>query len=692
MQENANNIEELQKLLKDESERCNLHKQNYQDIKDEYKKLQEELSAIYDQLKETRSKNDVMKTTHHSEIIKLKNKIQEQEEKILSLIEKNQQFDPRKIRDAVLEEARNDYESKIRELDTNADRLRDQYNNLHYENAILKSKFDSRDIEFSRTVEKIQLEHLIEVERLQNKIKNLEREKSTPTDSYAVDLKSAKREILDLNQKIKGFHSECDDLRAQNENLTLQISALTRSNSKQTADNTNNLRILEAEKVKAMRQLEVCGRELSNSQEHRKALNVELQKSKQEILSLQTRIEEIELNSKVIQANLQAELLHFKSQYESEHEQLIEEITRLRKENTNLDESLSQERQIMFSKEQDFKKDLITSRQQYWKLSNEKEQEREMLERKIKELEVSKGSHIESLGREIQNLQQQLHACSVLKIELEKEITAMRGQVGKQQQNIGIQNSTVPQESLQIQKEIQELKNKFQSLAANFQKQEESKDSLNQASNMRNNQMEKDHEILQMKLTWEQQKLHFQQRLEELESQLRECRSNSVAEKRELEFKLKQYTTQVSKLKEKLDVQKEKLHTQKELIEKSVPAEVHFQVRNEFAELQKRVGDYIKLVTTEPGSLLKQPVSSQMIPGKMLADIKNTDFRSFSEHAVYRKEVNVPSEVKEIDKNFSKKKSVLSRRRPSKTKEKFLIPKAISPVLSSSSDIDWENL
>lgn len=86
---------------------------------------------------------------------------------------------------------------------------------------------------------------LFQVEQLQSKIESLEKEKYAPSDSYAVELKSAKREILELNQKIKVLLSECDDLRAQNENLTLQISALTRSNSKQAADYTNNLRNLE---------------------------------------------------------------------------------------------------------------------------------------------------------------------------------------------------------------------------------------------------------------------------------------------------------------------------------------------------------------------------------------------------------------------------------------------------------------
>ncbi|GFU69377.1 centrosomal protein [Trichonephila clavipes] len=236
---------ELEKLLLDERKRCNEHKQYYQTLKEEHAKLRDELTLIYDQLKEATTQNEKLKSTNAANIRKLEAKVKEQQNEIAALTKKLKSYDEKKIQATVFEEATAHYESKIKESHVEADKIRDQYNNLHYENAILKCKFESREAEYSRTLERINLQHQGEVEQLKSKIEAFEKDKSLPSDNYAIELKSSKREVLQLNSKVKALLAECEELRTQNETLTLQMNSLNKTNSKEISNHISNIRLLE---------------------------------------------------------------------------------------------------------------------------------------------------------------------------------------------------------------------------------------------------------------------------------------------------------------------------------------------------------------------------------------------------------------------------------------------------------------
>lgn len=80
---------------------------------------------------------------------------------------------------------------------------------------------------------------------MQNKIEDLEKGISSSDDNTAMELKTVKHDNLELNAKLKGLLAECEELRAKNENLTLQLNSANRIHSKQLGDNLSNIRALE---------------------------------------------------------------------------------------------------------------------------------------------------------------------------------------------------------------------------------------------------------------------------------------------------------------------------------------------------------------------------------------------------------------------------------------------------------------
>lgn len=74
-------------------------------------------------------------------------------------------------------------------------------------------------------------------------------------------------------------------------------------------------------------QREALEKELANSQEHRRIMNNDLQTCRREILSLKSKLEECKHKCKVSTTNLQVEKEMLKNEYQSEREQLNDEIT-----------------------------------------------------------------------------------------------------------------------------------------------------------------------------------------------------------------------------------------------------------------------------------------------------------------------------------------------------------------------------
>ncbi|XP_055937737.1 centrosomal protein of 83 kDa-like isoform X1 [Argiope bruennichi] len=681
---------ELEKLLLDERKRCNEHKQYYQTLKEEHGKVRDELALIYEQLKEVTSQNEKLKAASEANVRKLESKIKEQQNEINALLKKLKAYDEKKIQTAVFEEATAHYEAKIKELHVEADKVREQYNNLHYENAILKCKFESREAEHSRTIERVSLQHQNEIEQLQNRIESLEKEKILPSDTYAVELKSSKREVMQLNSRMKALLAECEELRAENENLSLQLNSINRTHSKEISNYLANIRTLESEKLKAIMQKEILEKELTNSQEHRKILNNELSTSRREVLTLKNKLEECEHKCHMMMTNLQIEMEQWKNSKESEHEQFMDEISRLKSELQNLNDNLTKERQSMIAKEQDLQQSLSALRQQLWKQSREMNQEKEKFERKIRDLEAERDDLISQLKQEVAALKQRLNLCSTSKAELEKEVVSLREQL-EASKHVGDQANEIPShQGLNYEKEIRDLKERIDLLSSgNLQ-------SLGDTfHNTRTKSASKsDYEVMQLKLDWEQQKLQFQQRLEELESQLRESRSVSVAEKRELEFKLKQYTKQINKLRERLELQKkenEELEHQKDTLKKNIPPETHLQVQNQLTELHRKLERYRQLIGIDPSPSIRN-IPSTSFSDKLLTDIKNIQYQTLPQQGLDGQTGLLQNTKENSTEKELSKKIVRPRRKSLKMREKAQQSKISSPIISSSSDLDLHNL
>ncbi|XP_027449875.1 centrosomal protein of 83 kDa isoform X2 [Zalophus californianus] len=200
---------EFQKMLIDERLRCAHHKTNYQTLKAEHTRLQDEYIKSQHELK--RLLNE--KQTHQEKFQLLLEELRgELVEKTKDLEEmKLQVLTPQKLellQAQIQQELETPMRERLRNLDEEVEKYRTEYNKLRYEHTFLKSEFEHQKEEFARTLEEEKIKYESEAEKQSAKLQaeRLEKELQSSSEQNTVlisKLHKAEREINTLTSKVK---------------------------------------------------------------------------------------------------------------------------------------------------------------------------------------------------------------------------------------------------------------------------------------------------------------------------------------------------------------------------------------------------------------------------------------------------------------------------------------------------------
>ncbi|XP_071621233.1 centrosomal protein of 83 kDa isoform X4 [Heliangelus exortis] len=322
------NLKELEKLLADERMRCEHHKTNYQTLKSEHLRLQEEYTKSQDELKRLL----VEKETVHDRFQQL---LAEYQEELLGKtreLEKlrMQVLTPQKLElltAQIQQELESPMTERYRKLENEVEKYRAEYNKLRYEHTFLKSEFEHQKEEHARISEMKKIKYEAEIARLAKDKEELHNQLLSvdPTkDSKRVEALS--REKAQLCQKLKGLEAEVSELRAERDNCSAQAENIQRTQARQLAEMQAVTRSLEAEKKSAELQIDRLEKELQMSHEENSLLTTKLDKSELEVNSLAAKIEELKSSHKLEIANVKLEAARTKSEAERERDKIQSEM------------------------------------------------------------------------------------------------------------------------------------------------------------------------------------------------------------------------------------------------------------------------------------------------------------------------------------------------------------------------------
>ncbi|XP_040450248.1 centrosomal protein of 83 kDa isoform X3 [Falco naumanni] len=205
------NSQDLQKLLIDEKMRCEHHKANYQTIKAEHLRLQEEYTKSQDELKRLL----VEKQTVHDKFQFL---LAEYREELLGKTQeleklKMQVLTPQKL-ELLKAQIQQDLESPMTEryqkLENEVEKYRTEYNKLRYEHTFLKSEFEHQKEEHARILEEKKIKYEAEAEKKSAELQ---------IDRIEKELRMSHEQNILLTSKLHKSEREVNSLAAKVEEL-----------------------------------------------------------------------------------------------------------------------------------------------------------------------------------------------------------------------------------------------------------------------------------------------------------------------------------------------------------------------------------------------------------------------------------------------------------------------------------------
>uniref|UniRef100_A0A8C0USF2 Centrosomal protein 83 n=1 Tax=Cyanistes caeruleus TaxID=156563 RepID=A0A8C0USF2_CYACU len=255
----AANSQEILKLLMDEKMRSEHHKANYQTLRAEHLRLQEDYTKSQDELK----RSLVEKQTVHDKFQQLLADFQEQ------LLAKTQELEqvklqvltPQKLellKSKIYEELESPMRERYQKLENEVEKYRTLYNKLRYDHTFLKSEFEHQKEEYAHILEEKKIKYEAEIARLDKDKEELHNQLLSidPTrDSKRVEALS--REKAQLCQKLKALEAEVEELRAERHNSVVQAENVQRVQARQLAEMQTMMRSLEVKELKHSHKLEV---------------------------------------------------------------------------------------------------------------------------------------------------------------------------------------------------------------------------------------------------------------------------------------------------------------------------------------------------------------------------------------------------------------------------------------------------
>ncbi|XP_019516807.1 PREDICTED: centrosomal protein of 83 kDa [Hipposideros armiger] len=419
---------EFQNMLIDERLRCAHHKTNYQTLKTEHTRLQDEYIKSQNELK------------------RLMNEKQTNQEKLQLLLEE--------LREELVQKTNDLEEMKLQVL--------------------TPQKLELLKAQIQQTLEAPMREHfrnLDEIARLEGDKEELHNQLLgvDPTkDSKRVE--QLGQENVQLSQKIKGLQAEVAELRAEKENSGAQVENVQRIQVRQLAEMQATVRSLEAEKQSAKLQAERLEKELQSSHEQNTVLINKLHKAEREINTLTGKVEELKYSNKLEITDIKLEAARAKSELERERNKIQGELDGLQSDNEILKSAVERHKVLLVEKDRELIRKVQAAKEEGYQKLVVLQDEKLELENRLADLEKTKVEYDVWRQTEKDQCEEKLRASQMAEESARRELQSIRLKL--QQQIVNVENAE------KEKKENSDLKQQINSLQIQVTSLEQSENEL----------------------------------------------------------------------------------------------------------------------------------------------------------------------------------------------------------------------
>ncbi|XP_011282460.3 centrosomal protein of 83 kDa isoform X3 [Felis catus] len=588
---------EVQKMLIDERLRCEHHKTNYQTLKAEHTRLQDEYIKSQNELK--RLLNE--KQTHQEKFQLLLEELRgELVEKTKDLEEmKLQVLTPQKLellRAQIQQELETPMRERFRNLDEEVEKYRTEYNKLRYEHTFLKSEFEHQKEEFARLLEEEKIKCESEIAGLEKDKEELHNQLlSVDPTRDSKRMEQLVREKVHLCQKIKGLEAEVAELRAEKENSGAQVENVQRIQVRQLAETQATVRSLEVKELKHSNKLEIT--------------------------------------------DIKLEAARAKSELERERNKIQSELNGLQSDNEILKSAVEHHKALLVEKDRELIRKVQAAKEEGYQKLVILQDEKLELENRLADLEKMKVEHDVCRQSEKDQCEEKLRASQMAEESARRELQSIRLKL--QQQIVNIENAEKEKnENADLKQQISSLQIQVTSLGQSENELLNSNQILKEmverlkqeCRNLRSQaekaQLEVERTLEEKQIQWLEEKHKFQERLTDREEKYNQAKEKlqraAIAQKKRKslhENKLKRLQEKV----EILEAKREELETENQVLNRqNVPFEEYTRLQKRLKDIQRRHNEFrsLILVPNIPPTASINPFSVQssaMVPGMDLS-------------------------------------------------------------------------
>ncbi|KAM3836185.1 LOW QUALITY PROTEIN: centrosomal protein of 83 kDa-like [Diretmus argenteus] len=528
---------ELQKLLIDERMRCENHKTNYQTLKAEHTRLQDEFSRAQSELKGLLGDKQSHQEKVQLLLAELRGELLDKTRELEEI--RLQVMTPQRLellRAQVQQEMEAPVRDRFNKLEEETERYRSDYNKLRYEYTFLKSQFDHQREENTRVLEERRIRYEAEISRVERDKEDLvaQYQGSDPTrDGKRVE--ALLRDKAQLHLRLKGLEAEVAELRSQRDSSGQQADSVQRIQVRQIAESQAALKTLEAERKSLRLQLERQESELHLTHEQNSQLTGRLHKAEREVHALTCQVESLKHSNKLEVANVKLEAARSRGEVERERDSLQTHIDGLQTDVEVLTAVVDRQKEVLAEKERELVRKVQAAREDELHKTATLHEEKLELENRLAELEQQRALQ-DAAGLGLKDeWEERLRGAQQGEESARKELQSLRTRLQQQVSQLEeldrqkVELSDLKQQNQELSVQLGALSHSESDLLGTNQRLRETLDRVREELRTASAQAERSHHeaerlVEDRRVEWLQEKHQLQERDAELQQKYRQAK------------------------------------------------------------------------------------------------------------------------------------------------------------------------
>ncbi|XP_060580457.1 centrosomal protein of 83 kDa-like isoform X1 [Ruditapes philippinarum] len=605
---------ELQKLLADEKMRSQMHKTNYEQLKEENKRLQDEYHSLEEEIRRTIEESKIVQEKYKSMYEDSRREVADKQSMLEDL--RNKTVTPQKldmIKMQVSDELERSYREKYQHQESEIEELRTMCNKYKHELFFLKSEYEHEQAESRQILAEMKLQHDAEVTNLRKEREStiIKIQSEGCQDSQRVRV--LQRENAQLHLKIKGLMTEMDEVRANREKIGSESESLVRIQGKQITEHQATIKSLEAERESLRRQVETVSRDYSGTADIHNKLTMRIHELEKENMIYKNRAEEVTHKSKVDLTNLKMDMLKQRGDLERERDKLSNLVEDLQVKLDITKHAVHQQDQALVDKERDCVRRVQAAREEEFEKFAKVENEKLELETKLQENERRKIDEDAHRQAEREKMEERVAVAMDAKDSAEKELLVIQTKLSHQQSVLDqlererTENSELKSKIVKLETELSSYLGNEHDMTDENIRMRNQVELLREELRLTKEQYNKAHEnheriLAQSKSALVDEKTRLELRVQELEDKLADS-TKKYAKAVSVYRKYKSRSTKViENLKYKaqiLEAKREELELEKKALQSCVPQDTYNNLKKQLKDLQRRHTEFRKVIVTQ---------------------------------------------------------------------------------------------